>query len=182
MSAPLHVPCPHCGALNRVPTERLGELPTCGRCKQPMFEGKPVELDTARFDAVATRGDLPVLVDFWATWCEPCKKELPELEKLQQALAARGVVILGVSIDKERANAQELAAQLKLTLKVLHDPEGKVAELYDPPKMPSSYVIDRDGVVRYINQGFTGAADVARLRQQLEKLSQPAAAGSPPTP
>jgi peroxiredoxin len=122
-----------------------------------------------------------VLVDFWATWCEPCRKELPELEKLQQALAARGVVILGVSIDKERTNAQELATQLKLTLAVLHDPEGKVAELYDPPKMPSSYVIDRDGVVRYINQGFTGAADVARLRQQLEKLSQPAT-GSPPAP
>jgi peroxiredoxin len=119
----------------------------------------------------ALRGKI-VVVDFWATWCQPCTRELPELEKLQRTFAAQGVVFVGVSIDKERSNAQELAARLKLTFKVLHDPEGKVAELYDPPKMPSSYVIDREGVVRYINEGFSGAADVARLRQQLDQLSR----------
>ncbi|HRI53006.1 MAG TPA: TlpA disulfide reductase family protein, partial [Pseudomonadota bacterium] len=117
-----------------------------------------------------------VLVDFWATWCEPCTKELPGLEKLQQQLAARDVVIVGISIDRERKNALDLAGSLKLKFKLLHDPEGKVAEVYDPPKMPSSYVIDRDGVVRFVNEGFSGAADVAKLRRELEQLSQVKAA------
>jgi peroxiredoxin len=114
-----------------------------------------------------------VLVDFWATWCEPCKRELPELEKLAREMAGRGVVVLAINLDKERNAAQEMARRLGLSaVRVLWDPEGKVAERYDPPKMPTSYVVDRTGVVRFVHEGFEGAKDVARLRKELETLTR----------
>lgn len=111
-----------------------------------------------------------VLIDFWASWCEPCKRELPELEKLGRELGPRGLVILAVNIDEQRANAERMARQLGLTLPVALDPDGKVAGTWDPPKMPTSYLVDRKGVVRFVHAGFDGPPDVARLRRELEQL------------
>jgi peroxiredoxin len=81
-------------------------------------------------------------------------------------------VVLPVNLDQERKNALATVARLKLSLRVLFDPAGKVAERYDPPKMPTSYVLDQKGVVRYVHEGFEGAKDVARLRRELLELTK----------
>ncbi len=112
-----------------------------------------------------------VVIDFWASWCEPCKRELPELEKLARDLAGRGVLVLAVNLDQKRDNASGAAQALGLSAaRVLWDPEGKVAERYDPPKMPTSYVVDQGGTVRHVHDGYDGPGDIVRLRRELSDL------------
>ena len=110
-----------------------------------------------------------VLVNFWATWCGPCRKEMPHLNRIADKYRGSGLVMLGVNIDDDVRNAAEVATKLGVKFPVLLDTDKKVSRLYDLNSMPSTLVIDRSGRVRYLHRGYQDGYE-AQYDKQIRDL------------
>ena len=113
-----HVACAHCGATNRVPNLRLSDDPVCGRCGAALLDGHPVTLTDANFDAVTRATGLPVVVDFWAPWCGPCRSMAPHFEQAAARLKGRVLFAKVNSDDNPQTSARFAIRSIPTLLKL----------------------------------------------------------------
>lgn len=111
-----------------------------------------------------------VLVDFWASWCGPCKESFPALNRLQAKYASKGLVIIGIGVDDDAAKYKAFAGKMGATFALAHDSGHQAAAFFNPPSMPSSYLVDRKGVIRHVHTGFRGAKTEAEYVAEIEAL------------
>lgn len=115
-----------------------------------------------------TKGKV-VLVDFWASWCPPCKESFPALNLIQRDYRARGVQVIAVNVDERQKDADAFLSAHPHQLLVVFDPQGTSPKAFNVRGMPTSFVIDRLGEIRYTHQGYTTAIDTA-YRRELDAL------------
>ena len=125
------------------------------------LEGKP-------FDLSAYKGKV-VMVDFWASWCQPCRKSFTWMNKMQSLYGSEGFIVIAINLDESRTKADKFLQQIPANFDVAFDPQGNTAEAYKIKAMPSSYLIDKNGNVVHANLGFR-SNDEDKLETKIKKL------------
>lgn len=118
------------------------------RLGQAIPEAALSDLDAAKLDGQV------VYLDFWASWCVPCRRSFPWMNEMQERYRSQGLVIVAINVDKDRALADKFLADYPAKFQIVYDPEAKLASAYDVPGMPTSFIIGRDGIVRKRHIGF----------------------------
>jgi peroxiredoxin len=145
----------------------LAQAPKAADKPAPSFAIKTLDGKTVRL--ADTKGRI-VLVDFWATWCAPCKVSFPALDALATSLKDRGVEVLAVSVDANRKNLNEfIAAQPIKTMRILLDPDMTAADAFEVAALPTSFIIDRQGRIRFTHAGY-GPEAVERFGAEIRTL------------
>ena len=110
-----------------------------------------------------------VYLDFWASWCAPCRTSFPLLNKLHEKLKSQGFEVVGINLDEDKANAEKFLKEFSVGFTVLRDAKGEWADQFVVESMPTSFIIDKQGVVKYIHHGFT-SDDVKDLEPKITAL------------
>ena len=111
-----------------------------------------------------------VMINFWATWCGPCRQEMPHLDRLYDKYKSSGFVLMGINVDDDTRNAVAVAAKLGVRFPVLLDTDKQVSRLYDLSTMPSTVIVDRDGKVRHVHRGYLSGYEDTYDKQVRELL------------
>ena len=139
--------------------------PAAYASKAPVFE---LQGDSGTVSLKQYRNQV-VYVDFWASWCAPCKHSFPWLNQMQERYGEDGFKVIAINVDKDKAKAQKFLERMPACFDIAYDPEGEVADLYSLKVMPSSYLIDRDGNLVYAHKGFK-SSDGSHMEDRIKKL------------